>query len=265
MQTGFSLSKAHQAFVSNDPSFRTLGKTASTVDPLSWALPRLGTLNPEKLEEEMHNPELSSMERSAARLIRDNYALLEALLRDNSNSGDLSDAAQDLSHLHALKFATEVLWSSLVHILDRCKSDGFFSAGIVQADDVERFSSKNPGARGVKFLLSVLRVRKAMGLGGFNVLELSNLAPQDFYRTLQLEYLAARKNDASLVQLVSWIGAAFGASFGGAVGAMIGAGAAYFAWNKAARRVNYGKALELLVELEGRGLRRYFDRSENAI
>lgn len=45
-------------------------------------------------------------------------------------------------------------------------------------------------------------------------------------------------------------------------GGLAGAAIAYVAWNKGTQVVYVARALELLNELESRGLKRYFDKSE---
>lgn len=241
---------------------RSLGRAASSVDPLN-RIPRLPALSPEYLERELANSDLSNAERDAAKLVRDNFGLIEALAKGSNDEAALAAAAHDLSHLHALKFSTDVLWADLVDLMERFSVSAFAGReGLVVCDAFARFATANPKSRGIKFVASVLRARKALGLPAFKLSELSNLRPADFYRPLQLVYLTARANDVACSKLVGWVGAAAGAMLGGLAGALMGGAIAYVAWTKSTQVVNVARALELLNELESRGLKRYFDKSE---
>lgn len=259
-----NLSKVQQAYVGLDPNFRSLGRAASSVDPLN-RIPRLPALSPEYLERELSSTDLSAAERDAAKLVRDNFGLIEALAAGRNDKTSLAAAAHDLSHLHALKFSSDVLWSDLFNLLERCAQSGFIGReGVIGCEEFARFATANPKARGIKFVDSVLRVRKALGLPAFKVSELGALKPADFYRPLQLSYLSARANDAACAKVVGWVGAAAGAMLGGFAGAAMGGAIAYVAWNKSIQVLNMARALELLSELEARGLKRYFEKSESA-
>ncbi len=258
-----NLSKVQQAYVSMDPNFRSLGRAASSVDPLN-RIPRLPVLSPESLERELSSADLSNAERDAAKLVRDNFGLIEALAAGRNDKASLAAAAHDLSHLHALKFSSDVLWTDLVDLLERCAKSGFVGReAVIGCEEFARFATANPKARGLKFICSVLRVRKALGLPSFKVSELGALKPADFYRPLQLSYLSARANDAACAKVVGWVGAAAGAIMGGLAGAVMGGAIAYVAWNKSIQVMNIARALELLNELESRGLKRYFEKSES--
>ncbi|MBX9570403.1 MAG: hypothetical protein K2X77_16015 [Candidatus Obscuribacterales bacterium] len=260
-----NLSKAQQAYLKSDPNMASLGRAARTVDPLN-RLPALPYMSTEHLERELANPELSASERSAAKLVRDNFALIETLAFGSSDKAVLSDAANDLSHLHALKFTTDVLWSKLIDLLERCANSGFAGRdGYIRGEDFNRFSTANPCASGIKFIVTALRVRKELGFPDLHVNELHTLKPSDFYRPLQLSYLAARVNDAAFSKVVGWVGAAAGAMLGGFAGALFGGAIAYVAWTKSTQVLNMARALELLNELESRGLKRYFDKAENPL
>ena len=260
-----NLSKVQQAYVNVDPNFRNLGRAATSVDALN-RIPRLPALSPEYLERELANSDLSKAERDAAKLVRDNFGLIEALAAGKTDNVALAAAAHDLSHLHALQFSTDVLWSDLIDLLERFAQSGFAGAeGSIGCNEFARFSTANPKARGVNFISSVLRARNVMGLPAFKLSELANIRPADFYRPLQLCYLSARANDVASAKLVGWVGAAAGAMLGGLAGALMGGTIAYVAWTKSMHVVHIARALELLNELEARGLKRYFDKSEAAM
>lgn len=265
METGIVLSRLQEAYLTNDPSLRSLGRAASSVDPLHWALPRLSSIRLEVLEKELENPDLSPSERKAARLISENYGLVEALALGESDTESLNGAARDLAHLHSLKFAADLLCSDLLQTLGKCVNAGFVdSDGAVTAVKLQQFGDLHPKSRGIKFLQSVLQVRSELGLSGFRASDLASLSAADFYRPLQLSYLAERKYDSSISKFTGWAGAAVGAMFGGLTGALIAGAAAYLTWSKVARRLAFTKAMAQLNELECRGLKRYFDKSENS-